>query len=214
MVVGHQQRRSVAVYTSDTRLASRIADEAASRGVRVKRVLSWDEIPLSTQVIISTRRDNPMKGHGHIIYAEDYTSTRAVIDRALELCSGKEKVREITISLDPGKRVGVAFIVDGAVIRTETHTDYENLAQSMEDFINNHAGARVFILAGSGAHPYRDEMLEYLRKRLPKLFEQATLKLVPEHGTSRRPAWLPGRRRADELAAAALPKKLRRVSRG
>jgi len=204
------RKARIAIITSDTRLASRILSEAASRGVEAMHVMSETDLPLSAKVIITKRLEFPEPSYGHTVFAEDYTSPTAIIDRAIEVCAGKAEARQITVSLDPGKRVGAAYLVDDVVVRTATYTDYEMLASSIEEFVKNHPNVSLSVVIGAGAPNHRDEMLRFLKKRLPFL-SNASIHLVPEDRTSRQRSWMRSRRGMDESAAASLQRRLRRV---
>jgi len=125
----------------------------------------------------------------------------------IELSSNKFDVQEVSVSIDPGKRVGAAFLADEVVVRTSTYTDYDRLVDDIEEFAENHRGSRLNILIGSGAREYRDKLIEKLRTRLkhrsPKIY------LIPEHGSSRM-----GRKiKVDEEAALIFHRRFKRTFR-
>jgi len=204
---------SVALVTLDSRLASSLLAEASDRGVRVLHIAPGDEPPLSVKAIITKRTEKTGPSSHHVIFAEDYSSPRAILDRAVEVCAGKSEARHVTVSIDPGKRMGVAFLTDGVVVRTTTCFSNEELVESIDEFVRNHPQSELSFVIGSGAPSHREEMLRFLRSRLPYIWGNS-VNLVPEDRTSLRKSWLRGRKTTDEVAAASLPNRLRRTRLG
>jgi hypothetical protein len=193
----------IAVATSDFRLVSRLLSEGARRGLSVIHVVHPSEIPLTVKVLIMKRGEMVWESVKiPTIYADDFTSPTSVLDRAMEIAAGKADSRAATISIDPGRRVGVAFIVDEYVIRTESFTDIVNLERSIREFIENHKMLETDVIIGSGAPEYREAVLELIR-RIPSL-SQAPVKIVPEEGTSKIGLMARRRRGSDEYAASTL----------
>ncbi|HIQ28962.1 MAG TPA: hypothetical protein EYH45_00180 [Candidatus Caldiarchaeum subterraneum] len=196
-----------AIMLQDRRLADKIIKEARSRGVTLMQVLDTHVIPLNTKVLITSRSDLKEPTHLTPVFVEDFTSVRAIIDKVIEVNAGKKKIREVTISIDPGKRMGVAFIADGVIIRTANYTDYNNLISDILEFANIHPTAQLNIVIGSGAGEYRDKLIEKINQQFTD--KSINIYLIPEHGSSHHGIKI----KIDETAALTFHKRFRKKLR-
>ena len=105
----------IGLLTSDMRFGNMVKEMASALGVRVKHVLSLDELPLSIKVVITDERRLDERGR-IILYKEDYDSIEELVERASEIAVGELRYRLAAAAIDPGKSVGVAYILDHRVI--------------------------------------------------------------------------------------------------
>lgn len=195
-------RFQVAVLTHDHVLASRLRDEGLRRGLKVVHVTSAGDIPLSVRVVISRRGECGDIRSWSVIYAEDFPSPVSLLDKAVEVAAGRADAKTATISIDPGSRIGVAYMVADLLVRTGTYTDLEGLERDLREFISSHRGLTPNVVIGSGAPQYRERLIRMIRS-IPGLGD-APIEIVSEEGTSRRGFVGGGRRGRDERAAANL----------
>ncbi len=200
----------ITLVTSDFKLVSRLLTEAARRGLRIIHASNPSEIPLKARVLIMKRAEMiKVPVNIPIVYADDYTTATSVLDRAVEIAAGRNDARTATISIDPGRRIGLAYIVGDYVVRTESFTDITGLERSVAEFMANHSWLEVEVVIGSGAPEYRDAVLAAIR-RMPSLGD-APITIVPEEGTSRIGPGGKRRRMSDEHAASVLAMRKRHV---
>lgn len=202
----------VAVLTSDFRLLSRLVEEGRRRGVRIVHTADSSHIPLTARVVV-TKRGEMTAGETGLptVYADDYGSVTSVVDRAVEVAAGREWARTVTISVDPGSRAGLAFIVGDLLVRTESFTDLSDLERCVKEFVEGHKGMTAKVVIGSGAPQYREQVINMIR-RMPEL-ANAKVEIVSEEGTSKRGLFGKRRRGRDEDAAAILSMRRRHVRR-
>jgi len=141
---------TIGLLLPDLRVAYAIASEARRRGVEVLSVSSPSDLPLSTKVIITTRKLAP-KLPIPALFVEDAPSYKAIIDRAYEVAFGKDSVRFVTVSIDPGeKRIGCAFFAEDILLRTSIYSNVRALLDDVDDFFRAHQECRKYIIIGEG----------------------------------------------------------------
>uniref|UniRef100_A0A7J3VU62 Uncharacterized protein n=1 Tax=Caldiarchaeum subterraneum TaxID=311458 RepID=A0A7J3VU62_CALS0 len=195
-----EKKMTLAVLTKDFRLAAQVVEEAARRGLTARHVIEPAEIPLSARAVVMKRGEFGTVSRPPSLYAEDFTSTTSLVDRAVELAYSKKTVRNAVIAIDPGKTIGAAFMADELLLRTESYSDLHRFSQTVVEFFKTHPTSTHTILLGSGAPEFREEILRDIRSKTP----DAVVKNVSEKNTSKLS------RGIDELAAAMLPRMKRR----
>ncbi|MEM2910685.1 MAG: hypothetical protein QXO01_06460 [Nitrososphaerota archaeon] len=141
---------TIGLLLSDLRVAHSIVSEASRRGMEVLSVSSPAELPLTTKVIITSKKDAP-KLPTPALFVEDVPSCKTLIDRAYEMTFGKNCVKFVAVSIDPGeKRIGCAFFAEDMLLRTSTYSDEHALLDDIDDFFNAHQGCKKYIIIGEG----------------------------------------------------------------
>jgi len=134
------------------------------RGVKFVHLTSSDAIPAYITVAISTRNERKSTSISKMLIQEDFPSVTSLVDRAYELSLGKNCCRAATVSIDPGKRIGAAFLCDDLLTRTEVFHRKQEAAEEAELFFKSHQCQRSEVIIGAGAPEHRDQLLYYLRR--------------------------------------------------
>jgi len=167
------------------RFGNRVKEIASTLGVRVKHVLSLEELPLSIRVVIAEKREG-LDDRGRIIlYKEDYDSVVELVERASEIAIGELKYRLAAAAIDPGKNLGVAYILDHKVIRTKRYGIIESLLDDLRRFMENHSKAeKKYVLIGATSNPENAKTIA--QKIMKTLYGKGVIvKLVDESNTSK-----------------------------
>jgi hypothetical protein len=196
------RRLAIAVVSRDVKLANAVIEEAERRGVKAIHVIDPAQIPLSVKAAVVKLGEGIGAGHAAPVPIEDFNSAVAAVDRAMEISLGRVFVEKAVVGIDPGKKVGAAFIADNILLRTESYTDFTELAEAVNTFFENHSRSRHMVLMGSGAPEYRERLVSMLLEKNPDLRPEDII-TVSEENTSKHAGGV------DELAASYLLRKLR-----
>jgi len=175
----------IGLLTSDMRFGNMVKEMASALGVRVKHVLSLDELPLSIKVVITDERRRLDERGRIILYKEDYDSIEELVERASEIAVGELRYRLAAAAIDPGKNVGVAYILDHRVIRTKRYGIIESLLDDLSRFMRTHSRAeKKYVLIGATSNP---ENARAIAQKIGKALygEGVIVKLVDESNTRR-----------------------------
>ena len=175
----------IGLLTSDMRFGNMVKEIASTLGVRVKHVLSLDELPLSIRVVIAEKREG-LDDRGRIIlYREDYDSIEELVERASEIAVGELRYKLAAAAIDPGKSIGVAYVLNHRVIRTRRYGIVESLLDDLSRFMKTHSGAeRKYVLIGATSNPENARAIA--RKIAKALYGRGVIvKLVDESNTSK-----------------------------
>lgn len=119
--------------------------------MRFIHLTSADAIPAYITAVISTRTECGFCSSSQVLIQEDFPSTTSLVDRAYELSLGKNRCKATTVSIDPGKRIGAAFLCDDLLIRTEVFYTKEDVAKEAELFFKSHQSRDSKVIIGTGA---------------------------------------------------------------
>ncbi|MEM4302821.1 MAG: hypothetical protein QW470_00025 [Candidatus Caldarchaeum sp.] len=193
----HGRQVRIAVLTSDMKLARNVVEEAVRRGLKADHVTNPGDIPLAAKAVVVKKGEFKEITHGNPVYADEYTSPTAIVDRAIEVAYSKDKIRKVVVAVDPGKTMGAAFLADNILLRMESYTDYKHLTSSVSEFFKNHPNSKQAVIIGSGAPEFREKLLKTLLSKTSSINPQI-IHSVPEKNTTKlAKGW-------DEAAAALL----------
>jgi len=175
----------IGLLASDMRFGNMVKEIASTLGVRVKHVLSLDELPLSIKVVIAEKREESGDQGRIILYKEDYDSIEELVERASEIAVGELGYRLAAAAIDPGKSVGVAYILNHRVIRTKRYGIIESLLDDLSRFMKSHSRAeKKYVLIGATSNPENAKAIA--QKIMKALYgEGVIIKLVDESNTSK-----------------------------
>jgi len=173
--------------------------------VKFVHLTSADAIPAYITVAISTRSEcEPISG-GKVLIQEDFSSITSLVDRAYELSLGKNRCQAATVSIDPGKRIGAAFLCDDLLIRTEVFHGKQEAAEEAELFFKSHRCQRSDVIIGAGAPEHRDQLLYYLRR-----ISATNLRIyLVDENSSRGNIYIPRNLSKDESSAISISSRRR-----
>lgn len=150
--------------TDDLRKVVELVNEAKRRNISVIQASKLNDLPVWVSVVLTDKVDS-YKGK-NVVNIRDTAGIKATLDRAIELHKNLHDVKTVTIAIDPGKRCGVAYLVNDVVIRTETYLDKENMVDEVKNFIECHPKAKATLVVGNSDSIFND-LEEVVRSRLP-----------------------------------------------
>ncbi|MEM4287512.1 MAG: hypothetical protein QXV97_01740 [Candidatus Caldarchaeum sp.] len=193
----HGKQLRIAVLTRDVRLARNVVEEAARRGLKADHITNPRDIPLAAKAVVMKKGEYREIKYGKPVYADEYTSPTAIVDKAIEAAYMKDKIKRAVVAVDPGKTMGAAFLADNLLLRMESYTDCEHLTANVSEFFKNHPNAEHAVIIGSGAPEFREKLIETLLSK-PSAINPEIIHSVSEKDTSKlAKGW-------DEAAAALL----------
>lgn len=173
---------AVAVVTTSGKAYYRLVEELRKRGVPFVSLRPEDAIPLSVKVVITTgEEERKIRFPKVLVYDEDKDPTD-VIEKALQMLSGKSMYNQIVVGVDPGKTLGIAVMGDGNLLRSMNIFDVEEAAQKILGALNAVNADTKKVRIGNGARKYQLKLVKLLDRSLPS---DITLESVNEEGTTR-----------------------------
>ncbi|MCS7146468.1 MAG: hypothetical protein RMJ28_00825 [Nitrososphaerota archaeon] len=171
---------SVAVIVRDNAKAVKVMN--ALRRLRVQPIWVTDvvSVPLTVKVAVASREEGlKPQGRFKTFYLEDYSSPDCLaLQLALSLSPPKPK-SSLAVAIDPGRKLGVAYVVDGNVLETRAYADlsaFEDDCRKVVECLGE--GRRLAFYIG-----YRPESVTHeLASRLKSLYPSAKLLLLPDEG--------------------------------
>lgn len=89
-------------------------------------------------------------------------ATEVTIDRAVFIALGRREPDLLVIGIDPGKRPGMAFIIDGFLIKVHRSYPGEDLVKKIVGARSSYRPKKVLIRIGDGDPSARDSIIEEL----------------------------------------------------
>ncbi|MCS7126258.1 MAG: hypothetical protein NZ929_05035 [Aigarchaeota archaeon] len=180
-------RGSVGLVTLDMKFASMFKEASSKVGFKVIHVLSLDELPLSVKVVVTTEKEiSKFAGNRTIVYAENYGSMEEILEKVMEIMLGIDIYKSVLIAIDPGKTVGVAYLVNDKIIKTSRYVYEEKMIDDLKSFLERHrdAGEKIIIIGSTTTIEESSRLLETLSKSLSK-FEGLRMEIIDESRTAK-----------------------------
>jgi len=191
----------IAVATLSGRVYYAVVNELKKRGVPFLSLKPSDPIPVYVKVIVTTIAEKSKIKHRHILTCDATKDVEKIVDKALQIMSGKTVYRRVVIGIDPGKTFGVAVLGDERVLKMLSYSTVRETVNSASEVLEDLRAAKRIVRVGDGAGPYRRSLIQALSKRLPK---EVTLETVSEKETTRIAKESVSRRKALLDAASAI----------
>ena len=173
---------AVAVVTTSGKAYYRLVEGLRKRSVPFVSLRPEDTIPLSVKVVITTgEEEKKIRFPKVLVYNEDEDPTD-VIEKALQILSGKSTYNQVVVGVDPGKTLGIAVMGDGNLLRSMNVFDTEEAAQKILRALNAVNASMKKVRIGDGAREYQLKLVKLLDRNLPS---DITLESVNEEGTTR-----------------------------
>lgn len=162
----------IGIATKDLKIAKKICNELEKRGLKYIFLTPENDFPTYLRVLIygyrNEFRESSIK---NVLFYEDYDSPSKIVDRAYEIAFGKENYSNIIIAIDPGNRIGAAFICDNLIIKTMLFHNIKNLLNEIDSFFKMHFNSRKIILIGKGAYEIGNKIINEINKKYGKEVE-------------------------------------------
>lgn len=173
---------AVAVVTTSGKAYYRLVEGLRKRGVPFVSLRPEDAIPLSVKVVITTGEEERKIRFPKVLVYDDDKDPTDVIEKALQMLSGKSTYNQIVVGVDPGKTFGIAVMGDGNLLRSMNVFDVEEAAQKILGALNAVNADTKKVRIGNGAREYQLKLVKLLDRSLPS---DITLESVNEKGTTR-----------------------------
>lgn len=175
----------VGLVTLDLRLAALVRKASREYRLDVVHAASSEELPLDVEVVIAKRAEGLKIDHRKILYWEDFSSVDELIEYALELALTGLSYTMAVVAIDPGKRLGAAYLLDNRVVKTGAYGMIDELVEEVGRFLERHGRAeRKYVIVGAASgFELVKQVLRKLEKRLRGC--DATIIVCDESFTSR-----------------------------
>lgn len=190
---------------------SRLSAELRRRRINAVHARTIAEMPLYASAIIISDGSGKSVVRSKVVHVEDYTDIKSVVDKALQLARGIMEPKELTVAIDPGKRLGMALFCDDLLIRTETVSDKAKVLDEILSFFANSEDKSKRIVIGKGGTDSA-RLVNYLRLKLADL-PMVHIETVDESFSSRGISPYFARVKRDEYSAVLISTRKRRVRR-
>lgn len=172
----------IAIVTSSGIAYYKLVTELKKRGITFLSLTPNDAIPKSVSTVVTTERDQKTVDHPHVfVYAVDEDPS-PIIDRVIQSIKGKYGYGKLVFGVDPGKRVGLAVLDDGSVVRTRILSSIEKTATTILEAVNRIDAKEKIVKIGDGAPLYQGALIELLDGALPS---DVVIESIEERGTTR-----------------------------
>ncbi|MEM4667584.1 MAG: hypothetical protein QXD35_00560 [Nitrososphaerota archaeon] len=180
-------KRAVGLITTDMKIASMVREVASKMKLKVFHVLDVGELPIHVNILISTRSEKIENIEGReIIYIDDYRDIEEAVEKAVEKLSGIGKYERVIVAIDPGKTIGVAYTVNGVVIKTCRYEDLGKMVIDLKDFLERHKDSyeKTVIIGSTSMIDEALKFMEIIREPLKDVVD-VKIEIVDEAKTSR-----------------------------
>ncbi|MEN2974022.1 MAG: hypothetical protein ABDH32_00390 [Candidatus Caldarchaeales archaeon] len=175
----------VGLVTLEMKFASMFKEAASNLGLKVIHVLEIDELPLSIRIVVTTEKNiTKNSGDRTIIYAGDYGSIEEILEKVLETLLGIEAYRNVLVAIDPGKTIGVAYLVNDKIIKTSRYVYEEKMMEDLKNFLERHktAGEKTIVIGSTTDVESSLKLVESIRKNLER-FNDLRIEIIDESRT-------------------------------
>ncbi|MEM2320988.1 MAG: hypothetical protein QXS79_03790 [Candidatus Bathyarchaeia archaeon] len=176
-----RKHAAIAVVTVSGKAYYKIVNDLKSRNIKFLSIVPGDPIPSFIRVVITTEGERHLINHTNVLAYNAEEDPSSIVDKAIQIVSGKEFYEELVIGVDPGKIFGVAVLGDGRTLKRE---EFSSMIEAV-DFILTELSKvpskikRVRI--GMGVPEIAEEIACKLDSVLP---ENVIIEIVSEEGTS------------------------------
>lgn len=171
----------VAVLLRDNAKASKMLEALRRLGLQVLWVTTLDEIPLTVKVVVASREEGlAIPSRLKTLYVEDYPSHDCIALQAATSLGSSRPPASLDVAIDPGRRIGVVYVVDGYVVKAHTYPSIEAFEEDCRLAVECLGkGRRLAFYIG-----YRPEALTHdLVERLKKQYPISTILVLPDDGS-------------------------------
>lgn len=172
----------IAVATVSGKAYYLVVSELKARGLDFLSLMPNESVPLSVQVVITTKKERDAIKHPQVLVYDLNESPSTVVDEAVKLVRGKRAFETIVVGVDPGKTFGMSVLSDGNVLETLTCNSLDETVKTVVEILTKHQAAVRMVKVGNLAPSFTTDLLQLLDQTLP---QDVTIEVVHEAGTSR-----------------------------
>ena len=172
----------IAVATLSGKAYYAIVNELKKRKIPFLSLKPGDTIPVHVKVIITTAAEESEIKYPRILTCDANKNVEKIIDKALQIISGKAAYKRVVIGIDPGKTFGFALLADERVLKMSSYTTVPDTVVGVLEALEDLRATKKIVRVGDGADPYRLRLIQALSKKLPT---EVSLETVSEKETTR-----------------------------
>ena len=162
----------IGIATKDLKIAKKICNELKKRRLKYIFLTPEGDFPTYLRVLIyGYKNEFKESSIKNVLFYEDYDSPSKIVDRAYEIALGRKNYSNIIVAIDPGNRIGAAFICDNLIIKTMLFHNIKNLLNEIDSFFKMHFNCRKIILIGKGAYEIGNKIINAINKKYGKEIE-------------------------------------------
>jgi serine/threonine protein phosphatase PrpC len=206
----------IAVATIDGKAYYNLVSELKRKKIKFIVKKPSERIPLNVKAVITTKEEAKLISHKNIIIY-DSKGGEAAVEKAAKILSGIESYNTLTIGIDPGKKIGLAIVGDGVVIKANTYDNLKDILRAIKREAQKGRQNEVVIKIGkSGSiktpNSKKEEQIENAHKIMEAISREigGTVKLyfVDEKDTTKiaKKLWIK-RKEKDESSAIEIALK-------
>ncbi len=180
-------KKSVGLVTLDMKFASLFREAVSKMGIKIIHALDIDELPLSVLVVVAKKSELQLENvKRRILYVEDYSSLEELIEKVLEALNEVESYQNVLIAIDPGKTIGVAYLVNGKIIKTSKYFYEESMLEDIKTFLERHREAeeKIIVIGSTTTQEELSRFLQLMTKHF-KGIEGLRVEVIDEFRTTR-----------------------------
>lgn len=177
----------VGLVTLDMRFASSFKEAVSKMGIKTVHALNIDELPLSVVAVIAKKSELRLdKVKRKILYVEDYESLEELAERVLEVLNEVESYENVLVAIDPGKAIGVAYVVNDKLIKTSKYFHEVAMLEDMKNFLERHREAveKLIIVGSTTTQEDLSRFLQLLSEHFRSI-EGLKVEVIDEFRTTR-----------------------------
>jgi hypothetical protein len=152
---------NLAVVTEDFSLYHDLVVRLKRRGVSFASLSPKDPIPEDIGVVITSPEEAERLDFRPLVAT--HGDLEDAIDQAMKALAGREGAERLAIGVDPGRRIGVAALADGAVVASAGVTSVDEAVNRVRLYLQRHPAKRQVVRIGHGAPTVRDVIIRRLQ---------------------------------------------------
>ncbi len=143
-------------------------------------------------LMVDTGSNIPIKGIDTSHFTDILKTAEMTVDRAIAWSLDRERPGKMIIGIDPGKRPGMAFLLDGILVKISRISNDEMVVDRINSSIAAFKPTSMMVRIGDGAPKSRDTIIDSIKVR------KIPMELVDESRTTT------GKKFRDEAAAVMI----------
>ncbi len=156
--------RPVGILTEDFELSYDLMRLLKRRGIPFKSLDFRDPVPADVGVVITGKGEARRVGHPKVVEAGEDRET--AISDAIQLMTGRERVRVLVVGIDPGeKRIGFALMADGTVLEARQVSTVGEVKEGLDAIKERYASSSFLVRVGHGAPTIRNRIVNAALRR-------------------------------------------------
>ncbi|MEM2839071.1 MAG: hypothetical protein QW505_02810 [Thermoplasmata archaeon] len=149
--------RKIGILISDARLMFEIIEALKADRVPFEIIDRKDRIPQNISVMVTTESDKPTKFSRKLIICEGKKPETVAREAKAALRSGN-KIRNLTIGIDPGSKTGVAVLIDDSFVDSAVIDRPEDVAPIIQEFSALYPSESILVRIGNGDRTKRNRI--------------------------------------------------------